>query len=161
MPPLVFLREKYAYDPDQGMLYRRMPSGLCRVGTKMQNHGGLKCKIMQKMYAVHRVVYYMYYGIDPADYVIDHINRDRFDNRIRNLRAVSQSINNFNRKKLGGVRRNHDTWQAYFTLNKKFYTIGNYRTKKDAEAARSEFQKNWIAETLTNPNHFLQIGTPV
>ena len=46
----------------------------------------------------HQLVYMMHNGMYDETYEIDHINRDRSDNRIENLRAVSKGVNRSNRQ---------------------------------------------------------------
>ena len=57
----------------------------------------------QKKYLVHVMVYAAHYGLyDTSKYVIDHINHIKTDNRIENLRLVSQSLNNINKSHMKG-----------------------------------------------------------
>lgn len=49
-----------------------------------------------KLYQVHRVIWLMHYGTWPKNH-IDHIDRDRQNNRLGNLRDVTQAKNNLNR----------------------------------------------------------------
>lgn len=55
---------------------------------KLPNREGLK-----KSTSIHRLVYESFHGDIEPDFVIDHINRDRSDNSLNNLRAVSQQRN--------------------------------------------------------------------
>lgn len=151
--PMAYLYQNYQCDFESGKLYRKTKHGLIEVGTDIVRQGGLKCKIKQQTYQVHRILYAMYHNHDPIGYMIDHIDNDRYNNRIGNLRAVSGTVNNYNRKLKGGVRKNHDTWQAYITLNKKFYCLGNYATREAAESRRREFDKDFFAELLTKEEH--------
>lgn len=48
-------------------------------------------------YMVHRVIYCLHNQRVPQSLEIDHINRDSFDNRITNLKAVTKTRNNINR----------------------------------------------------------------
>ena len=52
--------------------------------------------INSKPYKAHRVIWKMVYGSDP--HYIDHINGDRTDNRISNLRSVTKAQNNRNKR---------------------------------------------------------------
>lgn len=48
----------------------------------------------KQRYQAHRIVWAMHYG--DTDLVVDHINRDKTDNRIENLRAITQRQNKYN-----------------------------------------------------------------
>lgn len=50
-------------------------------------------------YMVHKIILGLF-GVDiPPDCEVDHINGDSYDNTFENLRVVSRSVNNRNRKK--------------------------------------------------------------
>lgn len=95
------LVELFSYDQNSGILIRRVDRGGILAGTKvgcLRPDGYLCVAINKRLAQVHRVVWCMHYG-DWPDKVIDHINGDRSDNRIANLRNVSQSINILNQIK--------------------------------------------------------------
>lgn len=82
---------------------------------------------------------------DCTGYVIDHISRDRLDNRKANLRIVSQSVNAKNkslrlnnRSGCCGVSLEKQTgkWKAYLTINGTQITVGRYASRKEAVSAR-------------------------
>ena len=50
-------------------------------------------------FLAHRVAWALVHGVDPGELHVDHINGIRHDNRIENLRAVSQTVNMQNIKK--------------------------------------------------------------
>lgn len=54
-----------------------------------------------RLYTSHRLIYSAFYGEIPKGYVIDHINGKRDDNRIENLRMVTQSENMYNAQEDG------------------------------------------------------------
>lgn len=90
--------------------------------------------------AVHRLLT----GAKTGD-IVDHINRDRKDNRLSNLRITDKSGNAFNtgirpNNKSGytGVHFRKDTkrWQAEIKVNYKKISLGCYATKEEAAEAR-------------------------
>ena len=77
--------------------------------------------------------------------VIDHINRNKLDDRFDNLRDVSHRINCINRglqsnntSGITGVRfeKQSGKWFAYIKEHKQMKAIGRYVTKEQAMAAR-------------------------
>ena len=93
----------------------------------------------------HRVIWALHYGCWPKQ-EIDHINHDRSDNRIENLRDVSPRVNQLtkpmcknNTSGAKGVRWRKDrrTWQAYSGVFGKFKSIGHFASQEDAVNARA------------------------
>lgn len=118
-------------------------SGMRTMNT-VHNQGYLCGKILGKSLLAHRVAWVIAYGDWPKG-EIDHINGDRTDNRIKNLRDVGREDNARNcamrRDNTSGhvgvhFNKRHGTWAA--TVGGKH--IGSYSTKEDAIAARSESQ---------------------
>ena len=98
--------------------------------------------IYNKKYYVHRVIWLMHYGYLPK--FIDHIDGNRLNNRIENLRACTLSENSCNSKirsdstsKIKGVNwfKPKQKWRARVSLNKKEYHFGYFLTKEEAENA--------------------------
>jgi hypothetical protein len=93
------LREKFRYEPETGRLYRkadlRIGFDASRpVGTPWGS-GYLRVQIRTKDIAVHKIAWALYYGEFPEGR-LDHIDRNRQNNRISNLRAVTATENNWN-----------------------------------------------------------------
>jgi len=94
------LQGYYDYDPETGIItragktrplgYLHKPTGYYLISGKDSN--GKKIN-----YYAHRLAFALYHGEDPYPLEIDHINRQRTDNRIINLRAVTKSENQLNR----------------------------------------------------------------
>lgn len=58
--------------------------------------GHRNIRILGKSFYAHRLAWFLYYGVWPK-YQIDHINHNRDDNRLENLREVSSQDQNKNR----------------------------------------------------------------
>lgn len=107
-------------------------------GYKIGGVGG--CMVL-----AHRAAWACYYGDWPTQN-IDHINQDRTDNRIDNLRDVSQGENSKNQRRRGnntsgvtGVYWDTDRkkWAAAIHLpGRKCVALGRYDKLADAVAAR-------------------------
>jgi hypothetical protein len=106
LPDLNILRELFTYDPESGeILWRvdRGPNKLCGTEAGYTNPSGYRLiKVTEnkvtKAYMAARIAYALHFGCDPYPNDVDHINRDPGDNRINNLRAISPSDNNKNRR---------------------------------------------------------------
>ena len=88
-----YLLDNYTYDCETGKVYNKKGDELgyiCKYTGYLRLHVDKNC-----MYVHHRVCWLLYYGEFPKD-EIDHINHDRADNRICNLRECTQSQNQAN-----------------------------------------------------------------
>lgn len=109
------------------------------------NHPGgyLNGGFLGKTYYAHRVAWLMYYGEWPENH-IDHINGDKRDNRIENLRQCLPSQNQCNkpsqRNSKSGIKgvswsSRFNRWVAFISLNRKRKNLGYFHTKEDAKVA--------------------------
>lgn len=78
-----------------------------------------------------------------SDKVIDHINNDRSDNRISNLRVVTQQKNMFNQPKARGfhLKKDCNKFESYIKVNQKKIYLGLYETEKEAHQAYLDAKK--------------------
>ena len=115
--------------------------------------GYLRIKInfnnKQKNISVHRLVY-KFHNPDwdifdsSMENHIDHINGIRDDNRIENLRVVTNHQNQHNRLKAKGYSITRTgNYQAKIKLNNKTITIGTYKTEDEAHQAYLEAKKKY------------------
>jgi len=89
----------------------------------------------------HRFGWYMFYGKLPQN-EIDHINGDRKDNRITNLRDVTHQQNNFNKKAKGYYFHKHaKKFSADIRKDGKNIHLGYFDTEQQAHAAYLEAKK--------------------
>ncbi|WPJ55995.1 hypothetical protein RCIP0099_00042 [Klebsiella phage RCIP0099] len=73
----------------------------------------------------HRLVWFMHYGDIPEGLMVDHINLDRCDNRIENLRLVDKSGNAQNSK-----------WKGYFWAKREGEVACSYSVKWENQTPR-------------------------
>ncbi len=89
----------FSYNPDTGHLHWVInPNPKAQFGDsagKPMGHGYVCFCYSGKTYAAHRICWLLFYGKYP-DYHIDHINHDRADNRIVNLRDAAKGENHRN-----------------------------------------------------------------
>lgn len=98
---------------------------------------------------VHRVVWQMTFGPIPPSLCIDHINGNGLDNRLINLRMVTRSLNQRNRRRSKvnrtGVTGVHHHGDAFVAVCAGEY-LGRFRTVAEAAAVRnaSAIRKNYL-----------------
>jgi hypothetical protein len=90
---------------------------------------------------------------------VDHINNCRTDNNIGNLRWVTLTENQYNcaisNNNTSGVKgvdfhKKTDMWRAYIYINRKFISIGQYNTLKEAKEARQLKAKEVFGEFMNS-----------
>jgi len=172
------LRELLCYDPETGLLFwKRRPVSMFRP-SKIKNGSRTadwaanvwNAKFADKeaftasrpdgyrvgavnaiVLRAHRVIWAITYDRWPEK-DIDHINGDRADNRIGNLREVTNLENHRNAKMsvsnssgVNGVSFDRQTgkWRAIVRVNFKSVCLGRYDTKGAAAAARAEANRRY------------------
>ena len=149
------LKSLLSYDPDTGIFTWRTDRGRKKcAGTKagwVASYGYINLEINSVNYRAHRLAWLYVYGVWPTK-EIDHINQDKADNRISNLRDVTRRENCTNRKpfrnntsSVSGVDRpkGRKKWRARVFLYDKHIHIGWYSTFEEAVAARLEAEKRY------------------
>ena len=154
------LREDVHYNPETGAFTRaRRTSNRINVGDvagTVGAYGYVRFHAAGKLYPAHRLAWLYCFGAFPAG-EIDHINGDKTDNRISNLRLSSRSLNLQNQRKaratnkLGvlGVSPQKGRFKAQIQYGGKKRHIGMFETKEEAYAAYvSEKRKHHEACTI-------------
>ncbi len=148
-------------DPETGVLTRRVapprrPDLLGKVIGSRCVDGYLKARIGSQYYYTHRLVWAHYYGDSPQE--IDHIDGDRSNNRLSNLRDVSHSNNCHNRPSFNGTKRKSASGikGVYLIANGRYKTtirvqnrqiyIGQFKTLAEAAEARSRAAAELVGE---------------
>lgn len=140
------LKSLLHYDPETGVFTRRVartnaPAGSI-AGSKRDD--GYLTIYIGHAYTSHRLAWFYFYDRWPASQ-IDHINGNRSDNRISNLREVTRSQNsqniggayrnNVSSGLLGAYRHEKGKWHARIQLNGKANSLGLFDTPEAAHAA--------------------------
>ena len=104
------------------------------------NDGYNRIKIKGKSYKRHRLVMAAYkpaFDINNTKHHIDHIDHNRLNNSMDNLRVVTNQHNHFNRSNTKGYSWNKalGKWRAYIRVNKKRKHLGYFDTEEEARGA--------------------------
>jgi len=144
------LRELLEYNADTGSFVWRRPIARClKAGDPagyVTNRGYRIISVLGRPYMAHRLAWLYVHGHWPAG-EIDHVNHDRLDCRIKNLREATRSQN------LGNMRRSHKNNSGHKGVcwdrsrNKWVAYIGGHSTRKylgrfdTLDAARTAYAK--------------------
>jgi hypothetical protein len=153
---LSLLKSYLSYDEDTGNLYwikvnnNKRKSG--EIAGNKTKSGYIQIGLYNKRYLAHRVAFLFSYGRWPA--LTDHINRNRADNRIENLREISDHASNINkrphRSPVSGFRgayyRKGCPFRPYKAQARmsdgRIKFLGYYATPEEAQAAYLEHYKS-------------------
>ena len=129
------MTQEYAHSlfeyKDGGLYWKIRKAPHVKIGAKVGSpaiNGYESVMVDGRNWRIHRLVFLMQYGYLPKN--IDHINGNRTDNRIENLRAADDSQNAHNQvlrsnnvSGIKGVSWNNDRqkWAVRVNYNKKTY----------------------------------------
>jgi hypothetical protein len=140
------LREVLDYNPGTGDLVWKVATSpavsVGRVAGSVRLNGYLQVRIDKKIYLCHRVAMAMANGEWPQGEV-DHINGDKRDNRLGNLRVVDRRTNAENKRRplshniCGhlGVSPKNGRYSASIRSKGRFTWLGMFDTPEEASAA--------------------------
>jgi len=160
LPQFLRVQELLKYQENDGVLIWRVARPRVQVGATAghvcKSTGYIQVGIEGSLYQAHRLVWLLCTGEDPGEFQLDHINCDKCDNRIENLRLVTNQQNNMN---LSGAQSNSKSgvlgvywnkaknkWQTKIGHNGKIIHLGYFYTIKDATAARIAAETTMFGE---------------
>lgn len=142
-----------------GHLFRKFSKGSSKKGKLAGNEfnrGYRQVGIDKKSYLVHRVIFLMHHGYMPE--FIDHVDKDKTNNRIENLRPATKSQNAMNcdlrKDNTSGTRgvtwdRDRKKWISQIQINNKHKFIGRFQSLEDAKVAYEVEAKKYFFDFYT------------
>lgn len=147
------------YDEQTGIFTRLTSAGGFHIGTSMgrtDTYGYRQLNIQSRSYLAHRAAWLYVYGEWPTD-EIDHIDGNRSNNAISNLRIVKRQGNNQNIRKsrvtnivgVLGVSRSGKKFTARINADGSQVHLGTFNTPEEAyESYLQAKRKFHVANTL-------------
>ena len=148
LPRLSRVQELLNYEPTTGEFSwktSRRGTALSGVaGSVHKSTGYRNITIDGTKYRAHRLAWLVVTGSDPGELEIDHINRDRADNRFSNLRLATTQQNQRNLSlactNTSGIKGVHwhkqrNKWRAKVQHKGRFIHVGCFELLEDAAAA--------------------------
>jgi len=150
------LNRRFSYDPETGAITRNIRMGGYPAGSVAgcAQRDYYYVSVDHRRISAHRMAWALHYGAWPK-LTIDHINNDRFDNRIANLRLATVAENVRNRPRCAnntsgykGVRFDKRTGRyiVAITVNKVTHQLGTFATADNAVAAYEDAAKRFHGE---------------
>ena len=148
------IMELFSYDETTGIFIRKCDISNYKQGTTAgtkDRNGYIAITVDRTITYAHRLAWLYVYGKMPAK-EIDHINGDKADNRIHNLRDVTRAVQAKNMPKVVknnsaciGVAKRKDCnrWAAKIQVAGKNIYLGIYKTYEEAVAARIAANKKY------------------
>lgn len=148
MISIEYLKQRLEYNPHTGLFTWKKCAknkfyriGKPALGKTAKGYG--RIKLDGKTYYTHVLAFMYVHGYRPEG-VVDHINKNKLDNRITNLRETTLSCNrinakeNINCKTIKGVlyMPKSNTYRANIMINKQTKNLGTYKTLEEAAFAR-------------------------
>lgn len=154
------LRKLFEYNEQTGILYWSVNKGRATKGDiagTNHNKGYLSVQIDKTAYLLHRVIWCIYYGQWPSKF-IDHIDLNKKNNKINNLRLATRANNCQNHARridsnssIKGVTWHVrlNKWQARVQIDNKRVHLGYFHNLMDAEKRITDVRSN-LHKEFTN-----------
>ncbi len=147
-PSIERVRAVLDYDAGAGALRWKITDRRKRKGTvagKWHSDGYRYIQLDRKHFGAHRLAWVIVHGVWPPEHV-DHINGNRGDNRLGNLRLASISQNNAHKGKKPGCSSNYkgvckvadNRWVSRITVGGRAIHLGSFRSETEAYATYRE-----------------------
>lgn len=127
------INKGYSCNPETGEVYGIRGNLLT---AELEGYKMMRIKNNGENRAVFQHQFIWYYVNREVVDCLDHINGDKKDNRITNLRSVTQQQNNFNRKAKGyHFSKRLNKWHSQINFNGDKIYLGLFNTKDEAHQA--------------------------
>jgi hypothetical protein len=141
-----YVRELFFYR-DGELYWRELRSSASKRNSpagSFNAKGYRQVSIDGKTYRYHRLVYIYHNGNIDNNLEIDHIDRNKSNNKIENLRAVTSIENQWNKSNRGCIRydESRGKWFASINLCNKRILNKRFKTQEEACAVLNDTRNN-------------------
>lgn len=141
------IRELFDYDAETGLLSRKAskrPQFLMATKANDGRDGYVRHYALNGYYLAHHIIWFWWYGEHFVNF-IDHIDGDRANNRIENLRDVSHRVNCWNTTRarkgaglIGAALQKNGRYLARIKVVDRQVVIGTFTTEQESHEAYME-----------------------
>ena len=132
------------FDYTDGLLFYKSTG---KEAGSLDNKGYKRAKVGRTVYLVHRIIFMLHHDYLPK--YLDHIDNNRTNNKIENLRPATSAENNRNRsigsRNKSGVKgifwaKPNKKWKVQCTVDYKQHHIGYFKDIEEAKIALHKFR---------------------
>jgi hypothetical protein len=135
------LNKHLTYNPSTGEIHSLTSRGNIKAGKKlgtMTGEGYMTIHVCGITLYFHRAAFALYHGYWPE--MVDHVNGDKSDNRIANLRASNKTLNARNAKsktpgRFRGACKKTNFWEVFIRSEGRQLYVGRFKTEVEAAYA--------------------------
>jgi hypothetical protein len=140
LPSAEQLRDLFIYDQETGAIFPKTGRTSRRAGVRCDKVNATGYRVIYcapLRYYAHRIAWKLHYGMEPE--YIDHINGNRTDNSIANLREATHAQNLYNMPRYSsntsgykGVYKRGIKWGAQINVDRRRIYLGTFASRADA-----------------------------
>ena len=137
---------------EDGKLFQRSNNQPAKIYVT-KGHRYARIKFDKREFKLHRIIFLYHHGYLPD--IIDHINGDRYDNRIENLREANTYQNRQNSRiystSKSGVKNVYfdarsNKWRVSFSINGKRKNFGIYSDLEEAKQVATSMRNKYLKD---------------
>ena len=146
--PLAGIEKVLRYDANTGLLYWTVFIYRIKKPGDLAGHhnaaGYITVRFDRVNYLAHRIAWYLHTGTDPGVLQVEHVDTDRTNNKIENLRLATALQNSWNKSKRAGTSSQykgvafyarHGKWLSQIRANGKTTHLGYFIDELEAHRA--------------------------
>lgn len=143
-------KKRFHYDPKGGKFYflrGRSGKKVIKEEVTSSNHGYIILSFLSTKFMAHRIAWALYNGDLPDGVFIDHIDGNKTNNKLNNLRIATKQQNGWNvglsKQNASGIKGVHfDSYSRMWRASCQQTKLGRFKTKEEAELAVREFRES-------------------